>query len=234
MNIILGVISAFITFSFVVLIEKIFKKEGLYVWIGISTIIANILVCKSIDILGFTTNLGNIMFASNFLATDIICEKYNSKESKKAIILGVMAQLIFVVTTQLALAYIPSTEDLSHEAMLGLFSINLRVSLASVSMYFISNMFDIYLFEKIKKKHPKELWLRNNVSTIISNCLENYIFALIAFLGIFEIQTIIEIATVASVIETIIAILDTPFLYIAKSKIGENLKFNIFKNAIKD
>lgn len=234
MNIILGVISAFITFSFVVLIEKIFKKEGLYVWIGISTIIANILVCKSIDILGFTTNLGNVMFASNFLATDIICEKYNSKESKKAIILGVMAQLIFVVTTQLALAYIPSTEDLSHEAMLGLFSINLRVSLASVSMYFISNMFDIYLFEKIKKKHPKELWLRNNVSTIISNCLENYIFALIAFLGIFEIQTIIEIATVASVIETIIAILDTPFLYIAKSKIGENLKFNIFKNAIKD
>ena len=234
MNIILGVISAFITFSFVVLIEKIFKKEGLYVWIGISTIIANILVCKSIDILGFTTNLGNVMFASNFLATDIISEKYNSKESKKAIILGVMAQLIFVVTTQLALAYIPSTEDLSHEAMLGLFSINLRVSLASVSMYFISNMFDIYLFEKIKKKHPKELWLRNNVSTIISNCLENYIFALIAFLGIFEIQTIIEIATVASVIETIIAILDTPFLYIAKSKIGENLKFNIFKNAIKD
>lgn len=234
MNIILGVISAFITFSFVVLIEKIFKKEGLYVWIGISTIIANILVCKSIDILGFTTNLGNVMFASNFLATDIICEKYNSKESKKAIILGVMAQLIFVVTTQLALAYIPSTEDLSHEAMLGLFSINLRVSLASVSMYFISNMFDIYLFEKIKKKHPKELWLRNNVSTIISNCLENYIFALIAFLGIFEIQTIIEIATVASVVETIIAILDTPFLYIAKSKIGENLKFNIFKNAIKD
>ena len=78
MNIILGVISIFITFSLVVLIEKIFKKEGLYVWVGISTIIANILVCKSIDFLGFTTSLGNVMFASNFLATDIMCEKYGA------------------------------------------------------------------------------------------------------------------------------------------------------------
>ena len=218
MNIVLGVISIFITFSLVVLIEKIFKKEGLYVWVGISTIIANILVCKSVDLWKFTTNLGNVMFASNFLATDIMCETYGAKESRKAIVLGVVSQLIFVVTTQLALAYIPSLEDLSHEAMTELFSINLRVSIASVSMYFASNMLDIYLFERIKKKFPNKLWLRNNVSTIISNCIENYIFSMLAFLGIFEIKTILEIATVASVIEMMIAILDTPFLYLAKCK----------------
>lgn len=164
------------------------------------------------------------MFASNFLATDIICEKYNAKESKKAILLGVVSQLIFVATTQIALIYIPSSEDLSHEAMLKLFSINLRVSIASISMYFISNMFDIYLFEKIKKKTPNKLWLRNNVSTIISNCLENYLFSFFAFFGIFETKTIIEIASVASVIEMIIALLDTPFLYIAKYKIKQNNK----------
>lgn len=218
MNIVLGVISIFFTFFLVVLMEKLFEKEGLFVWIGISTIIANILVCKSVDFFGFTTNLGNVMFASNFLATDIMCEKYGTRESRKAIILGVVSQLIFVATTQLALAYIPSLEDLSHEAMLGLFSINLRVSIASVSMYFASNMLDIYLFERLKKKFPNKLWLRNNVSTIISNCLENYIFSILAFLGIFEIKTILEIATIASVIEMIIAILDTPFLYLAKCK----------------
>lgn len=225
MNIILGVSSIFITFTLVVLIERLFKKEGLFVWIGISTIIANILVCKSVDFFSFTTSLGNVMFASNFLATDIICEKYNAKESKKAIFLGVVSQLIFVATTQIALIYIPSSEDLSHEAMLKLFSINLRVSIASISMYFVSNMFDIYLFEKIKKKIPNKLWLRNNVSTIISNCLENYLFSFFAFVGIYEIKTIIEIATVASVIEMIIALLDTPFLYLAKYKIKQNNKF---------
>ena len=222
MNIILGIISIFITFFSVVLIEKIFKKEGLFVWIGISTIIANILVCKSVDFLGFTTSLGNVIFASNFLATDILCEKYNSNDSRKAIILGVISQIIFIIMTQLALAYIPSSEDLSHEAMVGLFSINLRVSIASIFMYFVSNMFDIYLFETIKKKIPNKLWLRNNVSTIVSNCLENYIFSILAFLGIFKITTIFEIATVASVIEMIIAILDTPFLYLSKNNICKN------------
>ena len=167
------------------------------------------------------------MFASTFLATDILCEKYSAKDSRIAIILGVVSQLIFVSTTQLALAYIPSTEDLGHKAMMELFSINLRVSLASVTMFFASNMLDIYLFERLKKKYPNKLWLRNNVATIISNCLENYIFSLLACLGLFEIQTIIEIATVASVIEMSIALLDTPFLYLAKSKIGDNISLHI-------
>lgn len=87
MNIILGIINLIIIFSIVVLLDRLFKKEGLFVWIGIATILANILVCKSIDIFGYTTALGNILFASSFLATDIIIEKYGYKESKKAIIL---------------------------------------------------------------------------------------------------------------------------------------------------
>lgn len=225
MNLILGVASVFVTFSLVVLVEKIFKREGLYVWIGISTIIANILVCKSVDILGFTTSLGNVMFASNFLATDIMSEKYGFKESKKAIVLGVVSQVMFIIMTMLALAYIPSSIDLSNESMKALFSINIRVSTASIIMYLISNLLDIYLFEKIKKKYPNKLWLRNNVSTIIANCLENYFFSFFAFIGIYDIASIISIASVASVLEIIIAVLDTPFLYIAKSNFLEKLRF---------
>ena len=44
MNIVLGIISIIATFSIVVCMEKMFKKEGLYVWISIATIMANILV----------------------------------------------------------------------------------------------------------------------------------------------------------------------------------------------
>ena len=52
MNILLGFLSIIITFSLVVIIERLFKKEGLFVWISVITVIANILVCKSIEILG--------------------------------------------------------------------------------------------------------------------------------------------------------------------------------------
>ena len=216
MNIVLGIISIIATFSIVVGIEKIFKKEGLYVWISIATITANILVCKSIDILGLTASLGNVMFASIFLATDILSEKYDVKDSRKAVILAIVSQIIFIMTTTLAISYIPSETDLSNDSMKTLFSINTRVSISSIVMFGASNMLDIYLFEKLKRKFPKQLWLRNNISTIISNCLENYFFVFFAFVGIYDYSTILSIATTTSILEIIIAICDTPFMYIAK------------------
>lgn len=217
MNIILGIISVFITFSLTVLAEKIFKKEGLYAWISIATIIANIIICKSIDLLSFKVNLGNVLFASSFLATDIMNEKYGKDDSKKAIILAVFSQIVFLLSTQIALLYTPNDIDIANDAMKTLFSINLRVSISSIIMYLVSNMFDVYLYEKIKKKVPDKMWLRNNVSTIISNSLENYLFTALAFIGIFSFKEIIEIASTASILEIIIAAMDTPFLYLSKT-----------------
>ena len=216
MNIILGVISIFVTFSLTVLSEKLFKKEGLYVWISIAVIIANIIICKSIDLSIFKVNLGNILFASSFLATDIMSEKYGVAESKKAIIIAVFSQLVFIISTQMALLYTPSNIDIANESMKTLFSLNVRISVSSIFMYFVSNMLDIYLFEKIKNKVPSKLWLRNNVSTMISNSLENYLFGLLAFTGVYDLITILELTTVASILEIIIAALDTPFLYLSK------------------
>lgn len=216
MNIILGVISIILTFSSVVLIEKLFKKEGLYVWVSIATILANIIVCKTVTVLGLTSSLGNIMFASNFLATDILSEKYGKEDAKKAITIALVSTIIFIVTTQISLLYIPDTTDIAQESMKTLFGINLRTSIASLSMFYISNLFDIYLFDKLRQKYPKKLWLRNNVATIISNSAENYFFATIAFIGIFDIPTIISIATTGTIIEIVIALLDTPFIYLSK------------------
>ena len=216
MNILLGIVSLLLTFSLLIIVEKIFKKEGLFVWVSIATIIANILVCKSIELFSFTTNLGNILFASSFLATDIMSEKYGAKESRKAIVLGVVSQVIFVIMTQIGLLYVPAAEDLAQESMKGLFSINLRVSIASIVMYFASNMADIYIFEKIKEKVPGKLWLRNDVSTMICKSLENYFFSFLAFAGLMDIPTILSIATLASILEIVIAACDTPFLYLSK------------------
>ena len=117
---------------------------------------------------------------------------------------------------QIALLYIPSSTDISNESMKTLFNLNLRVSLSSSLLYFLSNYLDIYLFNKLKEKYPNKLWLRNNVSTIISNCLENYLFVTLSFIGIYDINTIISIATTTSIIEIFLAILDTPFLYLSK------------------
>ena len=216
MKILLGVISILLIFISVVSIDKYFKKEGLFIWLSLATVIANIIVCKTIEVVGVTTSLGNIMFASNFLATDILSEKYGKKEAKKGVLMAFVFMIIFVVITQLSLLFIPASEDAAHEAMKILFSLNLRVSIASLLLSFVSNNLDVFIFHKLAEKYPDKLWLRNNVATIVANCSENYFFSFIAFLGIYDITTIISIATTSSILEMIIAVCDTPFLYLAK------------------
>ena len=215
-NLVLGIACIVICFGLEVIIEKIFKKEGLIVWVSVAMVSANILVTKNINILNLSATLGNILFASTFLATDILNEKYTFEDSKKAISLGIVSVVLFTVATQISLLFKANELDLVNDSLKTLFSINLRVSISSIVMCYLSNLLDIYLFEKIKKKVPNKLWLRNNVATIISNCLENYLFTIFAFIGIYNFNDIIIIATTTTIIEIIIAICDTPFLYLSK------------------
>lgn len=216
MNILLGIIGIILCFSLEVIIEKIFKKEGLYVWISVALTTANILVAKNIDILSLQATLGNILFASTFLATDILSEKYSTKESKKAINIGIISVILFTIATQFSLLFKPNELDMVNDSLKNIFAFNLRISISSIIMCYLSNMLDIIVFEKIKKKIPDKMWVRNNIATIISNCLENYFFTIFAFIGIYDLKTIFAIATTTTILEIIIAICDTPFLYLSK------------------
>ena len=153
MNILLGFISIILCFACIVIIEKLFKKEGLIVWMSFATVVANIVVVKMVNLFGFTSSLGNILFASNFLATDILVEKYDKASAKKAIKMALVFTLIFIGITQISLAFIPDSTDIAQGAMKELFALNLRASIASITMYYISNNLDIFLFERIKKNN---------------------------------------------------------------------------------
>ena len=215
-NLLIGLLLLVVTFTLLIIVEKLFKKDGLYVWISIALIMANILECKTIGLFNFTSTTGNVLFASVFLATDIMSEKYGSKYSKKALKIAIVSMIVFITVMQIGLLFTPDETDMAHEAMTTLFGLNIRISAASILMFYVSNNFDIYLFDKIKEKIPNKLWLRNNVATIISNVLENYIFIFLAFVGLYDIPTMFNIATTISIVEIVIAILDTPFIYISK------------------
>lgn len=217
MNEILLFVEIIIVFSLLLLTKKLFKKEGLLLWIGIATVLANIQVSKTVDIFGMTTTLGNVLFASNFLATDILVECYGLKESKKGVYMGLFSVIIYLIVTQITLFFTPSSIDITDNAMNALFGLAPRICISSVVMYFLSNLADVYLYNKLKEKfNGKKMWIRNNISTIICNCLENFAFIFFAFSGIYTIRDMISIALVGSFIECIIALCDTPFLYIAK------------------
>lgn len=82
-NEILGLFSAIFTFSLVLLIYRFFGRSGLFVWIGFSTVVANLQVVKTVELLSMTATLGNVMYGTAFLVTDILSEKYGKKKHKK-------------------------------------------------------------------------------------------------------------------------------------------------------
>ena len=67
---------------------SLFGKHGLIAWVAMGTIIANIQVIKTVHIFGISATLGNVMFASIYLATDILNDIYGRKVAKRAVWLG--------------------------------------------------------------------------------------------------------------------------------------------------
>lgn len=217
MNFLLTIIEIVVVFGLLLLCKKLFGKYGVIGWMGIASVIANIQILKSVDILGISATVGNVLFASNFLATDILSESYGKKAAKKGVYFALFSVLCYLVFSQILLAYNPNAIDFANDSMHTLFELAPRISVASIIMFFLSNILDVNLYEWLKKKTGgKYIWLRNNVCTMLCNSLENFFFYLIAFGGTMAVGDLMGMAIACSIIEIFIALCDTPFLYISR------------------
>lgn len=198
--------------------DKLFGKRGLFVWMALAVVFANIQVSKQVNFGNISVSLGNVLFASTYLATDILNEKYGDKASKNAVKLAAGALVLYIMFAQLTLAFIPNSYDTVDSSLKTVFAMSARITAASGIMFIVSNWCDVILYQKLKEKTGgKYMWFRNNISTIVCNCLENFAFSILAFVGTFSIPYCLEIAVAGSLIEMLIAFCDTPFLYLSKA-----------------
>lgn len=205
---------AIVNFFMIIAIYKLFGKAGLLVWIGMATVVANIQVLKQVELFGITATLGNIIYGTIFLATDIINEKYGKDEAKKAVWLGFFTLISMTIMMQIALRFVPSPYDVVQGSMETIFNLVPQVALGSLAAYMVSQHLDVWLFTKIKNKFPNTLWLRNNGSTLISQLVDTTIFCSIAFYGT-PLTVWFEIYISTYFIKFLVGIIDTPFFYVA-------------------
>ena len=76
-NELLLILSMIVTYTIVLGLFRLFRNQGLYLWTIVATISANIEVLILINAFGIEMTLGNILFASTFLVTDILSELYD-------------------------------------------------------------------------------------------------------------------------------------------------------------
>jgi len=207
---------ALLDLSMVLVIFRCFGRQGLFAIIVFNLILCNIQVLKTIELFGLTTTLGNILYASVYFATDLVSEHYGKAEAKKAVLLGFFSLVLAVAYMQIALLFIPAESDFAQPHLQAVFGILPRVVLASMVAYLVAQWHDIWAFHywKVRTK-GRYLWLRNSCSTMVSQLLDTLIFCFIAFYGVFPWTVWVQIVISTYLIKALVAVLDTPFMYLA-------------------
>ena len=197
---------------------KLFGKMGLIGIIAGSVVMMNILVNKSVLIFGLGATSGNVFYSMMYLATDILSENYGGKEARKSIMIGFFISILTMIGAWVALAMTPAPWDVAHEPLSLILTPMFRIVLGSMVAFFASNMIDTYTYQWLKKKFPNQLWIRNNGSTMSSQLVDSLLFATIALLDTMPFVAWLQVVLSTYLLKVIIAIIDTPFLYLVAKK----------------
>ncbi len=222
MNELLLIISVPIIFGGVLLSYKLFGKSGLYCFTVIATLLANIEVLILVRAFGVIQTLGNVLFAATLLITDILSENEGKETAKKAVYLGIFANICMIALSSLWLLYTPENSD-TFSAVKEIFSRTPRLLLASLTAFAVSQWLDVFLYHRIWRateaksgSKARFLWVRNNSAALISQIFNTVIFNFIAFYGVYSTSYLLSIMLSSYVIYAALSLLSTPFLYISK------------------
>jgi len=218
---------------------RLFGYVGLYVYSAIAIIAANIQVLKQANFNFFSSinekiipfyepspiALGTILFASTFLCTDILSEYYGKEKARKNVLIGFCSFFLMTILMLVTIGIQPAEDEwvsMVQESLAILFTPMTSIFVASMIAYLISQYFDIWFFSYLKTvSSNKLLWLRNNVSTAVSSLIDNTIFSIFAWIILnpnpFPLSDVIMTFILGVyLLRVFIALLDTPFIYLAR------------------
>ena len=218
MNELLWVVMLALNFGMILLCYRLFGKAGLFAWIPRSVILANIQVVKTVELFGLSATLGNIVYATSFLATDILSENHGKKDAKRAVGIGFFSLLTMAALMNMALLFEPSPEDFAQESLTTIFGLIPRIAGASLLAYWVSQLHDVwaYQFWRLKLPGKRHIWIRNNASTVVSQLIDSILFTIAAFAGSYPAGVLLEIVLSTYLLKVIVAVADTPFIYFAR------------------
>lgn len=214
------------------LMLRLFGPMGLSAYVVLAILAANLQVLKVVPFgsIGPVAE-GTIVFASTFLATDILAEHYGRAAAARTVWLGFVSYLLFTLLMVLALGYRPLEAATApagydwalpmHGHLAALFTPAPALFVAGMTAYLVSQFLDITIFFRVRRwTREKAPWARNILSTVVSALVDNTVFSVLAFRFLAE-QPVPWDALVFSFIlgtfwqRVVLALLDTPFFYLS-------------------
>lgn len=213
MNEILVLSEIIIAYIFMMVMIKLFDKEGLIIWI-ILTLICFILFNNNfITIFHFSINSGLIIYSTSFVAMNILIQKYGTEYCKRIIISGiVIITLVFLITffiTNMKNNGIFSDNNYFNSV----FSITFRNYIATVLTFLVSAYINTMLYYSIRTSKNK-IWISNLFTSIIVGFTDTILFSIMAFIGLIDGIELITLIMMGTIIKIITCLIGTVIIYI--------------------
>jgi uncharacterized integral membrane protein (TIGR00697 family) len=191
-----------------------------YLLLGIfiaSLILANTLGTKITTLFGVRVSVGIFFVPLLFLVTDVIGEVHGKEKAKAFVFIAIITQVFAFAMIYLSINMPPNQTWGNQEAFASVFGSSLRIIIASIIAFVMSQYHDVWAFHLLRRKMSgKHLWLRNNISTMTSQLIDTVVFMFIAFYHItpkFNVLFIISLIIPYWLFKVFFALVDTPLCY---------------------
>ncbi|MBG7612581.1 queuosine precursor transporter [Polaribacter sp. BAL334] len=179
----------------------------------------------------FEVSVGLLPYPLTFLITDILSEIYGKRKANEVVIAGIFASFFSLLIIYVS-KEVPATSwsQVNDTTFVNVFGAAPLAVLASMMAYLFAQFIDIRVYHFWKDfTQGKHLWLRNNFSTFSSQFIDTAtVLILLCSFGIINWDKFWGLMISGVVFKMIIALLDTPFLYVAVYYFKKrfNLKIN--------
>lgn len=165
----------------------------------------------------FEISVGILPYPVTFLITDLISEIYGQQKANQVVKAGIFASffsmlIVLVANKTNALPNSP----LDNETFSKVFALSPIAVFASMMAYLLAQFIDIKIYHFWKQlTKGKYLWIRNNFSTFTSQFVDTLtVISLMCLFGVLPWSSFYGLLISGFIFKFIVAILDTPFLYL--------------------
>jgi queuosine precursor transporter len=170
----------------------------------------------ALDVLGiqFIFGAGVLFFPISYLFGDILTEVYGYARSRKVVWAG-FAAIIFASGMSWVVIHLPPDPKWKNQAaFVTVFGNAPRVVLASIVAFFVGEFVNSFVLAKIKiQTAGRWLWIRTIGSTMVGEAADSLIFYPIAFLGIWEMDRLVQVLITNYCLKVGWEVVATPLTY---------------------
>ncbi len=184
---------------------------------------------KPAQLWGFTFGAGILFFPLSYLIGDILTEVYGYGRARRCVWVGFCAVLFMAFMSWVVVALPPAPGWEGQAAYESVFGQVPRIVLASVAAFWAGEFVNAFVLARMKIwTKGKHLWSRTIGSTIFGQGVDSLIFYPLAFGGVWETATVVQVMVTNWALKVAWEVLLTPVTYAAVGFLKDREGVDVF------